>query len=276
MLSVPLPLTSCCLQTIPDGRPRQATRCWCPSATHRAMLLRLGSGHLSGCAPLAVVMCLLCSTALSAAATLGDVCEVGAGSVSNNRRGQGAVQSKSLPGAMLQALVQWCLRQAQACVPTRDLLARFACCQPLRLDHPQTYSPEHCAAACCCPCLHPRCRTARCACRFSAPGKGPAGNPGRARCCRCCAEMPPHGRAASLPLPSPASGLLALPPAWQLPLNQTTPFQPSCCAPAFLQLQPQPSLCFLQVLVSIQSMILGTEHPFFNEPGYARMEGTPQ
>ncbi|KAI3429429.1 hypothetical protein D9Q98_005523 [Chlorella vulgaris] len=32
----------------------------------------------------------------------------------------------------------------------------------------------------------------------------------------------------------------------------------------------------LQVLVSIQSMILGTEHPFFNEPGYARMEGTPQ
>ncbi|KAL4443060.1 hypothetical protein ABPG77_008551 [Micractinium sp. CCAP 211/92] len=30
----------------------------------------------------------------------------------------------------------------------------------------------------------------------------------------------------------------------------------------------------LQVLVSIQSMILGTQEPFFNEPGYASMEGT--
>lgn len=32
----------------------------------------------------------------------------------------------------------------------------------------------------------------------------------------------------------------------------------------------------LQVLISIQSMILGTSDPFFNEPGYAGMEGTPQ
>ncbi|KAI7837746.1 hypothetical protein COHA_008378 [Chlorella ohadii] len=32
----------------------------------------------------------------------------------------------------------------------------------------------------------------------------------------------------------------------------------------------------LQVLVSIQSMILGTPDPYFNEPGYASMEGTAQ
>lgn len=34
--------------------------------------------------------------------------------------------------------------------------------------------------------------------------------------------------------------------------------------------------CSLQVLVSIQSMILGTADPWFNEPGYEGMEGTPR
>ena len=32
----------------------------------------------------------------------------------------------------------------------------------------------------------------------------------------------------------------------------------------------------LQVLISIQSMILGTAHPYFNEPGYSSSEGTKQ
>lgn len=30
----------------------------------------------------------------------------------------------------------------------------------------------------------------------------------------------------------------------------------------------------MQVLVSIQSMILGTAEPFYNEPGFAGIEGT--
>ena len=34
------------------------------------------------------------------------------------------------------------------------------------------------------------------------------------------------------------------------------------------------SSTLLQVLVSIQSMILGTSAPYFNEPGYANIEGT--
>jgi hypothetical protein len=32
----------------------------------------------------------------------------------------------------------------------------------------------------------------------------------------------------------------------------------------------------LQVLISIQSLILGTSNPYFNEPGWQRSEGTPQ
>ena len=31
----------------------------------------------------------------------------------------------------------------------------------------------------------------------------------------------------------------------------------------------------LQVLVSIQSLILGTAEPYFNEPGYESQQGTP-
>jgi hypothetical protein len=32
----------------------------------------------------------------------------------------------------------------------------------------------------------------------------------------------------------------------------------------------------VQVLISIQSMILGTADPYFNEPGYQGREGTAQ
>ena len=32
----------------------------------------------------------------------------------------------------------------------------------------------------------------------------------------------------------------------------------------------------LQVLISIQSLILGTSNPYFNEPGWEHSEGTPQ
>ena len=49
---------------------------------------------------------------------------------------------------------------------------------------------------------------------------------------------------------------------------KSTPLQQDHC--------PYCSDDLLQVLISIQSMILGTAHPYFNEPGFSSSEGTKQ